>query len=51
MRNLLLLNMVMGVGLAYAAMREYRRDARSFRLLAAVSGVSLIISLALARLP
>jgi hypothetical protein len=51
MRNLLLLNMVLGVGLAYAAMREYRRDARSFRLLSAVSGLSLAISLAMAWLP
>lgn len=43
--NLLFLNLLMGVGLAYAAMREYRRNARTFRLLAMVSGLSLVISL------
>ncbi len=48
MRNLLILNMVMGLGLAYAAVREYRKDARTFRVLAVVSGLSLIVSLALA---
>ena len=48
MRNLLLLNIVMGVGLAYAAVREYRQDARTFRMLAAVSSLSLLVSLGLA---
>lgn len=48
MRNLLLLNIVMGIGLAYAATREYRKDARTCRVLAMVAGVSLVLSLALA---
>lgn len=45
MSNLLFLNMLMGIGLAYAAMREYRKNARIFRVLAAVSGLSLLVCL------
>lgn len=48
MTHLLFLNMAMGVGLAYAAMREYKKNARACRLLATVSGLSLAVSLALA---
>jgi hypothetical protein len=48
MRNLLFLNLLMGAGLAYAAMREYRQDARMCRLLALVASLSLVVSLALA---
>lgn len=47
MRNLLLLNIVLGVALAYAATREYRKDAQACRLLATVAGVALMVSLAL----
>jgi hypothetical protein len=48
MSKLLFLNLLMGIGLAYAAVREYRRDARTFRLLAIVASLSLVVSLALA---
>ncbi|MNM08662.1 hypothetical protein D3C81_187380 [compost metagenome] len=47
MRDLLLLNIVLGVALAYAATREYRKDAQACRLLATVAGVALTVSLAL----
>ena len=47
MRNLLLLNIVLAVALAYAATREYRKDAQASRLLATVAGVALTVSLAL----
>ncbi|MDN2717569.1 hypothetical protein [Janthinobacterium sp. SUN120] len=48
MSKLLLLNLLMGAGLAYAAVREYRQGARTFRVLAAVSSLSLLVSLGLA---
>ncbi len=48
MNKLLFLNLLMGVGLAYAAVREYRKDARTFRLLAVVASLSLAVTLALA---
>ena len=47
MSKLLLLNLLMGAGLAYAAVREHRQDARTFRVLATVSSLSLLASLAL----
>ena len=47
MSKLLLLNILMGIGLAYAATREYGKDTRTCRLLATVAGLSLLASLAL----
>ena len=49
MNQLLFLNLLMGVALAYAARREYprRQHAPTFRVLASTAGVSLVASLAL----